>query len=55
MRVHLLAIGHPIVGDALYAPAEMPTVTRLMLHATRLELRHPLTSQTLALTSRPAF
>ena len=55
LRVHLLAIGHPIVGDALYAPAEMPTVTRLMLHATRLELRHPLTSQTLALTSRPAF
>jgi tRNA pseudouridine32 synthase/23S rRNA pseudouridine746 synthase len=55
LRVHLLAIGHPIVGDALYAPAEMPTVTRLMLHATRLELRHPLTSQALALTSRPAF
>jgi tRNA pseudouridine32 synthase / 23S rRNA pseudouridine746 synthase len=55
LRVHLLAIGHPIVGDALYAPAEMPTVTRLMLHATRLELRHPVTSQALALTSRPAF
>lgn len=55
LRVHLLAIGHPIAGDALYATAEMPTAPRLMLHATRLELRHPLTSQALILTSKPPF
>ncbi len=55
LRVHLLAIGHPIAGDALYATAEMPTASRLMLHATRLELRHPLTSQALVLTSKPPF
>ncbi len=55
LRVHMLAIGHPIVGDALYAPAEMPTASRLMLHAMRLELRHPLTSQTLVLTSKAPF
>ena len=55
LRVHLLAIGHPIVGDALYACADAPTAARLMLHATQLELRHPLTSQNLALSSAAPF
>jgi tRNA pseudouridine32 synthase/23S rRNA pseudouridine746 synthase len=36
LRVHLLAIGHAIVGDALYDPAR--PAARLMLHATHLEL-----------------
>ncbi|MFN4115183.1 MAG: RluA family pseudouridine synthase [Inhella sp.] len=36
LRVHCLAIGHPIVGDALYDP-KRPS-TRLMLHATELRL-----------------
>lgn len=38
LRVHLAALGHPIVGDTLYdgAPA-----TRLYLHAHRLEFTHP--------------
>lgn len=36
LRVHCLAIGHPIVGDALYDP-ERPA-PRLLLHASRLEL-----------------
>ena len=38
LRVHLLAIGHPIVGDTLYGgyPAE-----RLMLHAHMLDFVHP--------------
>ena len=55
LRVHLLAIGHPIAGDALYATGEVPTACRLMLHATRLELRHPLTSQALVLASAAPF
>jgi tRNA pseudouridine32 synthase/23S rRNA pseudouridine746 synthase len=36
LRVHLLAIGHAIVGDALYDPAR--PAPRLMLHAAHLEL-----------------
>lgn len=36
LRVHCLAIGHPIVGDALYDP-DRPAA-RLMLHATQLQL-----------------
>ncbi len=55
LRVHLLAIGHPIAGDALYASADEPTAARLMLHATRLELRHPVTTQALVLTSAAPF
>jgi len=38
IRAHLLAIGHPIIGDMLYAPKKKPAldVSRLMLHATYL-------------------
>ena len=42
LRVHLLSIGHPILGDTLYAP-EPQRSTRLLLHATRLVLMHPCT------------
>ena len=40
LRVHLLAIGHPIVGDALYAGLAQ-TASRLMLHASALTIEHP--------------
>ena len=43
LRVHLAAIGHPILGDALYAgPAWAGAAARLLLHACRLEVE-PLT------------
>ena len=42
LRVHLLALGHPILGDALYAPpAVRERAPRLLLHASVLELAHP--------------
>jgi tRNA pseudouridine32 synthase/23S rRNA pseudouridine746 synthase len=42
LRVHLLALGHPIVGDALYAPPTVQALApRLLLHAQVLELAHP--------------
>lgn len=42
LRVHLAAIGHPVVGDALYAPQPLAgAASRLLLHAERLSLRHP--------------
>ncbi|MCY7315852.1 MAG: RluA family pseudouridine synthase [Rubrivivax sp.] len=40
LRVHLMAIGHPIAGDTLYAPQPL-TAPRLLLHAEHLALRHP--------------
>jgi tRNA pseudouridine32 synthase/23S rRNA pseudouridine746 synthase len=42
LRVHLAAIGHPILGDALYAPpAVQARAPRLLLHAEALTLAHP--------------
>jgi tRNA pseudouridine32 synthase/23S rRNA pseudouridine746 synthase len=55
LRVHLLAIGHPIAGDTLYGTHDEPTAARLMLHATRLELQHPVTSQAITLVSAAPF
>ena len=39
LRVHMAAIGHPILGDALYGDAA--SAPRLLLHATMLDLLHP--------------
>jgi tRNA pseudouridine32 synthase / 23S rRNA pseudouridine746 synthase len=41
LRVHLMAIGHPIIGDALYAAQDAAAAPRLMLHACRLAFDHP--------------
>lgn len=42
LRVHLLSIGHPIVGDELYAPTPWrEAAPRLLLHACRLAFAHP--------------
>ncbi len=42
LRVHLQALGHPLLGDALYAPPEAaPEGSRLCLHAERLSFTHP--------------
>ncbi|MEM9198680.1 MAG: RluA family pseudouridine synthase [Pseudomonadota bacterium] len=39
LRVHMLALGHPILGDPLYHPTD--PAPRLMLHAERLGFAHP--------------
>ena len=50
LRVHLAAIGHPILGDALYAPPGVQArAPRLLLHAQALRLEHPLSGQPLQL------
>ena len=41
LRVHLASLGHPIVGDSLYAPALPALGERLMLHAAQLRFPHP--------------
>lgn len=41
LRVHMQAIGHPILGDTLYAEGEAAAHPRLMLHAESLSFRHP--------------
>jgi tRNA pseudouridine32 synthase/23S rRNA pseudouridine746 synthase len=54
LRVHLQHIGHPIRGDALYAPAP-PQASRLLLHATHLRFDHPASSQPLSFDSPAPF
>ena len=41
LRIHMLALGHPILGDPFYGNPESQNVERLMLHSYRLSLRHP--------------
>jgi 23S rRNA pseudouridine1911/1915/1917 synthase len=46
IRVHLQAIGHPVVGDAAYGGARPPLdVGRPFLHATALAFAHPVTGR----------
>ncbi len=53
LRVHLAHIGHPIVGDALYAP--MHAAPRLMLHACALAFMHPARGARVAFSSPVPF
>ena len=56
LRVHMLAIGHPILGDALYQLADSHAAApRLLLHATRLSLDHPMTGVPMVFSSTPPF
>jgi 23S rRNA pseudouridine1911/1915/1917 synthase len=64
IRVHLAHIGHPLVGDPVYGPAQHArwlaqsgplanAAPRQMLHAFRLALRHPGSGQVLDLRCDP--
>jgi tRNA pseudouridine32 synthase/23S rRNA pseudouridine746 synthase len=56
LRVHLQSIGHPILGDDLYAPPEiLAQAPRLLLHAALLAFRHPGSGEWLAVRSDPPF
>ena len=41
LRVHMLSLGHPILGDPIYAEGTARQAPRLMLHAATLGLHHP--------------
>lgn len=41
LRVHMQSLGHPILGDPLYATGAARDFPRLMLHSEDLRLRHP--------------
>jgi len=56
LRVHMQAIGHPILGDALYAPAELAAAApRLLLHACALQFGHPRSGKRLEFHSPAPF
>lgn len=50
LRVHMAAIGHPIVGDWLYGE-EVSFIDHPALHSSRLVFTHPMTGETVSLTA----
>ncbi len=56
LRVHLLALGHAIVGDTLYGNARVQAMaSRLLLHACALELCHPVSAKPMRFISPEDF
>ena len=56
LRLHMAALGYPILGDELYAdPAIHARSPRLLLHAQRLRFAHPLEGRELVLESPVPF
>jgi 23S rRNA pseudouridine1911/1915/1917 synthase len=54
IRVHLAAIGHPVVGDQTYgkrASSMIKNLNRQFLHASKLEFAHPVSGEPLSITS----
>ncbi|GAA5216136.1 pseudouridine synthase [Corallincola platygyrae] len=46
LRVHMLSLGHPILGDRLYAHEDaLALASRLQLHASTLGLYHPISNE----------
>lgn len=55
LRVHMASLGHPILGDTLYATGAAADHPRLMLHAESLRLRHPDSNATLSFSAPAPF
>ena len=55
LRVHLAAIGHPILGDLLYADEHRLRAPRLLLHAASLQFSHPLSGEACRFDCPPPF
>jgi tRNA pseudouridine32 synthase/23S rRNA pseudouridine746 synthase len=55
LRVHMLALGHPILGDPFYAKGAARDYPRLMLHSETLQFRHPDGGQGTRVTAKCPF
>jgi tRNA pseudouridine32 synthase/23S rRNA pseudouridine746 synthase len=55
LRVHMLAMGHPILGDPFYAEGEAREYERLMLHSETLKFRHPDGGRGMRITAKCPF
>lgn len=56
LRVHMMVLGHPILGDHLYAPPELrDIVPHLQLHAGYLSFYHPVTNELMEFKHLPPF
>ena len=56
LRVHMLSLGHPILGDRLYSEEHTRQhVNRLHLHAAELGFYHPATEQWMSFNQAHPF
>ena len=56
LRVHMQALGHAILGDEFYASgAALTAAPRLLLHASRLQFRHPFTDEMVDIVAAAPF
>lgn len=56
LRVHMLSLGHPILGDTLYAEgAARSMAPRMLLHAMKLSFHHPSSGAAMVFESPPPF
>jgi tRNA pseudouridine32 synthase/23S rRNA pseudouridine746 synthase len=55
LRVHMLALGHPILGDPFYASGPARDFERLMLHSEELRFKHPQGGHSTKIRSKAPF
>ncbi len=55
LRVHMLAMGHVILGDPLYAKGAAFNFPRLMLHSEELRINHPENGHGMTFRTKAAF
>lgn len=56
LRLHMLALGHPILGDKFYAHPQAKALSpRLCLHAESLQIQHPITGEMMEFTAPVGF
>lgn len=55
LRVHMSSLGHPIIGDGLYAEPPWQDAERLLLHAETIGFTHPISGEPVAVSCPAAF
>lgn len=55
LRVHMLSLGHPILGDPFYATGPARDFPRLMLHSEELRFKHPQGGRSVKIRSSAPF
>lgn len=55
LRVHMLALGHPILGDPFYATGPARDFPRMMLHSEELRFKHPQGGRSMKIRAKTPF
>ncbi len=55
LRVHMQSLGHPILGDALYATGPARDHPRMMLHSEELRIKHPDSGKSMKFRAKAPF